>query len=232
VSQEPEPELEELLAEQQRYYRALAPAYAEEALVPLSGDQAAELERDLAVAFDAHFHGDVLELACGPGTWTAMLAQRAARVTAIDGAPEMLEVAARSTPGGNVRFERADLFSWRPARRYDAVFFGFFLSHVPDGRFEDFWAAVADALVPGGHVVFVDDAYRAPEELVYGTDSSVIMRHREGADGYRIVKMPHTSAGLAARLAELGWSFDMHDHGPFFWGLGTRTQSAHGAPAT
>jgi SAM-dependent methyltransferase len=225
LSQEREPELEELLAEQQRYYRARAPSYAEEALVPLGPEQASGLRRDLGAAFDAHFRGDVLELACGPGTWTAMLAQRAAAVTAIDGAPEMLELAAASTPAANVRFEQADLFKWRPARRYDAVFFGFFLSHVPDERFESFWALVRDALVPGGRVVFVDDAYRAPEELVYGPESSVIMRRREGANGYRVVKMAHTAAGLATRLSELGWSFEMRDHGPFFWGLGQRSPS-------
>jgi SAM-dependent methyltransferase len=223
VSDEPDPGLDGLLAEQQRYYRARAPTYAQEALVPLTGDEAAELQGDVGGALDAHFRGDVLELACGPGTWTAMLAERAARVTAIDGAPEMLEVAAAAVPAANVRFAQADLFSWRPDRRYDAVFFGFFLSHVPDERWQSFWEMVDDALAPAGHVVFVDDAYRAPEELVYGPESSVILRHREGADGYRIVKMPHTPAGLAARLQELGWSFAMRDHGPFFWGLGTRS---------
>jgi demethylmenaquinone methyltransferase/2-methoxy-6-polyprenyl-1,4-benzoquinol methylase len=225
VSHEPDPELDALLAEQQRYYRARAPTYWQEALAPLGSEQAAALRRDLGAAFDAHFGGDVLELACGPGTWTALLAQRAASVTAVDGAPEMLEMAAASAPGANVRFQQVDLFSWRPERRYDAVFFGFFLSHVPEERFASFWALVADALVPGGRVVFVDDAYRAPEELVYGPESSVIMRHRKGADGFRIVKMAHTSAGLAARLTELGWSFAIRDHGPFFWGLGQRSAS-------
>lgn len=222
MTERSEAELDELLAEQQRYYRARAPVYAEEALAPLGGESAAALRRDLGDAFDAHFGGDVLELACGPGTWTAMLAQRAATVTALDGAPEMLARAAASAPGDNVAFEQADLFRWRPTRRYDAVFFGFFLSHVPEQRLAGFWETVGDALEPGGHVVFVDDADRAPEELVYGADSPVIMRRRPNADGFRIVKMPHTSAGLRARLAQLGWSFAMRDHGPFFWGDGTR----------
>jgi hypothetical protein len=72
-------------------------------------------------------------------------------------------------------------------------------------------------------VVFVDDAYRAPEELIYGAESPFILRERERTGGgYRIVKMPHTSAGLTQRLAGLGWSFAMTDAGPFFWGVGTR----------
>jgi SAM-dependent methyltransferase len=115
-----------------------------------------------------------------------MIAQRAPSVTAVDGAPEMLEVAAASQPGANVRFEQVDLFSWRPERRYDAAFFGFFLSHVPEERFENFWELVGDALVPGGSVVFVDDAYRAPEEprpVLLGPGSALSVEVVAGAVG-------------------------------------------------
>ncbi|MGI8714113.1 MAG: class I SAM-dependent methyltransferase [Solirubrobacteraceae bacterium] len=223
-----------MLAEQQRYYRARAHRYLEEALVPLAAGEAGELQDDIGRVFNAHFRGDVLELACGPGTWTTMLAQRAAGVTAVDGAPEMLQAAAASAPGANVTFVQDDLFSWRPQRRYDAVFFGFWLSHVPDERFDGFWETVADALAPGGHVLFVDDAYRAPEELIYGADSPFILRERERPDtggGYRIVKVPHTPAGLQRRLAGLGWSFAMREAGPFFWGLGARTKGAQVSPS-
>jgi SAM-dependent methyltransferase len=222
LSAEPPPETDELLAEQQRYYRARAATYRQEALVPLGPADVERLAADLGRVFDAHFRGDVLELACGPGTWTAELARRAASVTAIDGAPEMLEVARASAPGANVGFAQANLFEWQPERHYDAVFFGFWLSHVPDERFDAFWATVEAALEPGGHVVFVDDAYREPEELVYGPDSPVIVRRRQDADGYRIVKMPHTPEGLQQRLAELGWTFAFDQVGPFFWAVGER----------
>jgi hypothetical protein len=33
-----------------------------------------------------------------------------------------------------VRFVQADLFAWKPDRRYDVAFFGFWLSHVPCDR--------------------------------------------------------------------------------------------------
>ena len=67
-----EGELDQLLAEQQRYYRQRAPRYLETGLVALSEAHGSGLERELGEAFDAHFGGDVLELACGPGTWTPM----------------------------------------------------------------------------------------------------------------------------------------------------------------
>jgi demethylmenaquinone methyltransferase/2-methoxy-6-polyprenyl-1,4-benzoquinol methylase len=151
-----------------------------------------------------------------------MLADRARTLTAVDGSTEMLALAARSAGREHVRFEHADLFGWQPARRYDAVFFGFWLSHVPEERFQGFWAKVADALNPGGHVVFVDDALRLDEELVYGADSDVVERVLSDGSRHRVVKMPHTPEGLQERLAALGWRFEMHDAAPFFWGVGRR----------
>ena len=105
---DPEHAMEQLLGEQLAYYRAVAPGYLRSAPVPLQGSEAVALRRDVGAAFDAHFRGDVLELACGPGTWTAMLADRARSLTAVDGAPEMLSLAAEVAPGANVRFVQSD----------------------------------------------------------------------------------------------------------------------------
>jgi hypothetical protein len=122
-----------------------------------------------------------------------------------------------------VRFVRADLFTWRPDRRYDVVFFGFWLSHVPLERFESFWALVADALAPGGRVFFADDAYRTAEELVEGESSSTIERRLNDGSRHRAVKVPHEPPELERRLAGLGWRITVRPtSGPFFWGAGTR----------
>jgi trans-aconitate methyltransferase len=86
----------------------------------------------------------VLELACGPGVWTGQLLRHAADVTAVDASPEMLAIAAARVGRERVSFIQADLFTWKPDRRYDVVFIGFWLSHVPAERFESFWSLVAD----------------------------------------------------------------------------------------
>ncbi len=41
-----------------------------------------------------------------------------------------------------------------PDRRYDAVFFAFWLSHVPLERFASFWSTVADCLTSNGPFVW------------------------------------------------------------------------------
>jgi SAM-dependent methyltransferase len=218
----PEADLDALLGEQQAYYRARAPTYLDGAL---QDDDAGQLEAELARAFDARCRGDVLELACGPGTWTGMLAEQARSVTAVDGAPEMLELARLATPAEKVRFVAADLFTWRPDRRYDAVFFGFWLSHVPDERWDGFWALVADCLAPGGWAVFTDDAYRTADELVYGEASSVIQRRLGDGSRHRIIKAVRTAPEVEARLRAEGWDMSVRQIGEFFWGAGRHQRS-------
>lgn len=206
-----------LLDEQIAYYRALAADYLDQGLDLPGGDELAE-------ALDAFRPaGRVLELACGPGVWTSQLLRHATDVTAVDASPEMLAIAAARVGSERVRFVQADLFTWKPDRRYDVVFAGFWISHVPAERFESFWSLVADCLEPGGRVFFADDAYRTPAELVEGAASSTIRRQIPDGTAYRLVKMPHQPADLERQLRQLGWDVKVTaTAGPFYWGAGSR----------
>jgi len=208
--------MDPLLAEQIAYYRAIAGEYEDHALP----DRGA---RELVEALDAFRPaGRVLELACGPGGWTERLLRHADSVTAVDAAPEMLARAKARVGEERVRFVQADLFGWRPDRRYDVVFFGFWLSHVPLDRFEWFWSLVADCLEPSGRVFFCDDGHRTPEELIEGEASSTIRRRLNDGTAYRAVKVPHRAADLEERLRMLGWRIAVTaTAGPFYWGAGT-----------
>lgn len=204
-----------LLAEQVAYYRAIANEYEDHAIAEPGADE-------LIPALDAFgASGHVLELACGPGSWTERLLERATSVTAVDASPEMLARAKARVGENRVRFIQADLFTWTPDRRYDVVFFGFWLSHVPLDRFEAFWAMIASCLEPMGRVFFVDDAYRTKDELIQGEASSTILRRLNDGTPYRAVKVPHAPADLEARLARLGWRIQVvPTAGPFYWGAG------------
>ena len=209
-----------LLDEQAAYYRATAEDYYDHYLDLPGG-------AELTGALDAFRPaGSVLELACGRGAWTSQLLRHATDVTAVDASPEMLAIAAARVGSQHVRFIQADLFAWEPDRRYDVVFFGFWLSHVPPGRFESFWALVADCLKPQGRVFFADDAYRAPGELVEGPSSPVIRRQLDDGTPYRLVKIPHQPASLQEQLKRIGWSITVTATAgpfPFYWGAGTRS---------
>jgi demethylmenaquinone methyltransferase/2-methoxy-6-polyprenyl-1,4-benzoquinol methylase len=116
-------------------------------------------------------------------------------------------------------YEIADLFAWTPRATFDAVFFSFWLSHVPDRLFDRFWSAVAQALKPGGRVFLIDSA---PDET-----SSARDHHRPDAGGvqqrklndgraFRVVKLFHDPAELAARLGRLGWHAEIRRTSAYF----------------
>jgi ubiquinone/menaquinone biosynthesis C-methylase UbiE len=206
-------DIDALITEQIAYYRAAAAEYSVEEIAA----------RDIATALDEFGpSGDVLELACGPGVWTRQLLRHAATLTAVDAAPEMLARARGRLGEGRIRFIEANLFEWTPEAKYDFVFFGFWLSHVPLDRFEAFWDLVRTCLKPDGRVFFVDDNDRTPEESVYGEASSAVQRRLKDGTAHRVVKIAHQPAELEERLRRLGWRIRITPlWGPFYYGAGT-----------
>lgn len=191
-----------LLAEQKAYYRAGAAEYDR----PYAEYEA--LQELLDAVDDLPIAGDVLELACGTGQWTPRLAARARSVTAVDAAAEVLALARARTASPSVQFLEADLFEWQPPRRYDTVFFAFWLSHVPPARLPGFWNTVAAALAPGGRAIFVDDgpAAAAYEEVLANQPTPAALRRLDDGSQYRIVKVFHDAQSLTEVLTALGWS--------------------------
>lgn len=99
----------------------------------------------------------VLELECGSGAFTAMLASRGAVVTAVDRSSRALQVAQRRAAGA--RFVRADVRGYVPeSSMYDRVLVAFVLHELaPDARTSVLTAA-RHALAPGGLVAILDFA--------------------------------------------------------------------------
>ncbi len=171
--------------------------------------------------------GDVLELAPGTGIWTEMLVRTAATVTAVDASAEMMEVNRAKVASERVTYLQADLFSWQPERTYDAVFFGFFISHVPLERLDGFLASVAAMLRPGGKVFFVD-GQREPSSTAVNhqlpaQDSQVMIRKLNDGRAFEIVKNFYDPTELAARCARAGLAVDVRETATYFlYGTGTR----------
>ncbi|MFD8078300.1 class I SAM-dependent methyltransferase [Streptomyces sp. NPDC059718] len=191
-----------LLAEQMAYYKAGAAEYDR----PYAEYE--DLQKLLAAVDDLPITGDVLELGCGTGQWTPRLAARARSVTAVDASPEVLALARARTTSPTVQFLEADLFGWQPPRRYDTVFFAFWLSHVPPTRLPDFWNTVATALAPGGKAIFIDDGPAAAdhEQVLANQPTPTALRQLDDGSQYRIVKVFHDARTLTDDLTVRGWS--------------------------
>ena len=204
-----------LLAEQLASYRAGAAEYDR----PYA--EHAELQALLTAVDDLPIAGDVLEPACGTGQWTRLLAARAHSVTAVDAAAEVLALARARTAAANVEFVQADLFAWQPPRRYDIVFFAFWLSHVPPARLPRFWNTVAESLGPGGRVICIDDgpAGAAAEDVVADHPVPAAVRRLDDGSEYRIVKVFHDARTLTSDLTALGWSVRIRPVAGHFIGI-------------
>lgn len=98
-----------------------------------------------------------LEFGCGTGLITLQLAPRLARVTAMDGSTEMLEVLRRKMGKaelGNVILREGSVPGGLPDARYDLVFSSMTLHHVEDT--EGLLRALFERLNPGGRIALAD----------------------------------------------------------------------------
>lgn len=210
-------EVSRAVAGQVAYYRARAPEYDEWWFRRGRYDRGPDIRRrwfaeaaEVQAALDAFApRGRVLELACGTGLWTERLLPHADALTAIDVSPEMIALNAARLGGGGARYVQADLFAWEPDGVYDVVFFSFWLSHVPPGRFDGFWKKVASALAPNGRV-FLVDSRREPEStaanhVLSAPDAPTQVRKLNDGRVFDVFKIYYEPQALSHRLAQLGW---------------------------
>jgi demethylmenaquinone methyltransferase/2-methoxy-6-polyprenyl-1,4-benzoquinol methylase len=237
---------DELIAAQIAYYRARATQYDDEpahADNDQSGPQYLSRLRNDVAELDAWLEADpptghVLEIAAGSGNRTGRLLPAADRVTAVDASLEMLELLAAKHP--EVERIEADIFSWEPPQRYDNIYFGYWISHVPAARWDSFWELVDRALVAGGRVWFMDNAhpYHANANDIGGrlelagerriepsAESEVRTRRLRDGSEWTLVKRFWWPEELAADLSRLGWAARVaHSDFAFLYGTAARAR--------
>lgn len=213
------------VVEQKRYYAERAPEYDDwwyrRGRYQLEPEALARWRADVAeaeAALEAFSPGGtVLELAAGTGIWTRKLVRLADRVVAVDANAETLDLNT-----ADAKLVRADVFEWEPAERFDLVFFSFWLSHVPEERFDEFWSLVRAALRPEGRVFLVDSG--AGDKAHTGTAQRDGEETRALSDGrtFRIVKRRWRPDELAERVGPLGFELDLRAsaNGHFLYGGG------------
>ncbi len=222
---------DELLRDQIAYYRARAGEYDQwwfrqgrydrgEAFNSQWHAETAEAE----AAFDAWLAQTrprrVLELACGTGLFTRRIAPHVEHLTAVDASDEVIAINRARVAAGNVDYVNADLFDWQPPGMYDAVFFSFWLSHVPESRFAAFWNGVGAALAPGGSAYLIDSAYDASstarDHPLPNRETGLVTRKLNDGREFRIVKVFWEPGALGAALTELGWTAEIGQTARYF----------------
>lgn len=140
------------------YYARRAAEYEDIYRKPERQADLARLRADIPPMFADR---DVLEVACGTGYWTELVAACARSVLATDVGEEVLAIA-RSKPNmpANVEFVTVDAMTLRDVSgAFDAAMVGFWWSHVRHEARAGFLDALCDRLSPGGLVVMVDNTF-------------------------------------------------------------------------
>src|SRR5919106_4408938 len=131
----------------EKYYALRAAEYESISDKPERQADLAQLRSGLPRLFDGE---RVLEIACGTGYWTPLIAAKAESMLATDYNEETLAIArSKRYPKGNVRFERADAYALPPwPHKFSACYAGFWWSHVPVRKLEEFLTGLHGRLQP------------------------------------------------------------------------------------
>ena len=172
----------------------------------------------------------VLELACGTGYWTEVIAAQAEHVTALDVNEEVLEIArTKRVPAGRVEFTKGSAYDIPGfGRRHDALFAGFWWSHVPLAKMDSFLEKASHAVAPGALIAFLDNRYvegsstplsRADEE-----GNTYQRRRLDDGSAHEVLKNFPAESELIRRasLAGSGVHVELLEH---YWLLSFRGRS-------
>ena len=163
----------------------------------------------------------VLELACGTGYWTEVFAPAAAQVTALDVNEEVLEIARSKPHAAPVEFVRGSAYEIPDfGRRHDALFAGFWWSHVPLERLDGFLADCLSAVAPGSLVAFLDNRYvegsSTPLARRDARGNAYQLRNLDDGSTHEVLKNFPSEGELIQRASRHGWGAHV-DLLPHFW---------------
>ncbi len=152
--------------------------------------------------------GEIVELAAGTGWWSPLLASKG-ELSLYDAAAAPLELARDRLVAHRLRAHLHIRDAWaEPDRQVDAVFTGFWLSHVPRDRLEAFLGVVRRWLKPGGTFAFIDSRFdpqsSAADHPTPADDLSV--RRLDDGREFTIVKVYYEPETLEGALRGAGFA--------------------------
>ena len=208
------------------YYAQRAAEYERIYAKPERQTDILRLRQLLGAMFNGHV---VLEVSCGTGYWTEVIAPGARSVVACDINEPVLDIArAKEWGSARVEFLRADSYALpQLTAPFSAGFSGFWWSHIPKEKISSFLFGFHDRLGKGSLVTFVDNRFvEGSSTAIWRTDSAGnSFQHRKLGDGsvHEILKNFPTEDELQAAVAELADSIEIIFL-EYYWLLSYRTK--------
>jgi demethylmenaquinone methyltransferase/2-methoxy-6-polyprenyl-1,4-benzoquinol methylase len=153
--------------------------------------------------------GEIVELAAGTGWWSALLAGKGS-LSLYDANELPLDHARDRLVAHGLRAHIHVRDAWaEPDRAVDALFCGFWLSHVPRARLAEFLALARRWLKPGGIFAFIDsrpDPHSGTVDQDVSPEAEVTARRLADGRVFRVVKVYWQPAELEAALRIAGFA--------------------------
>src|SRR4051812_47758188 len=184
----------------------------------LVGDEGSEFQREVIFPGVARLLAPmppgekVLDLACGQGAFSRMLAAKGARVTGVDAAAELIRLAReRSDPPIEYLIGDARKLDFLPAGQFSAVTCILAIQNID--KVPPVFEGVARVLAPGGKfiVVMMHPAFRGPKYTRWGWDETEGAQFRR-VDRYLLPRKEPIVTLRGKKPGEYPWSFHRPMH--------------------
>jgi SAM-dependent methyltransferase len=208
------------------YYRQRAREYERIYAKPERQSDLVRLRAIVGTALAGHH---VLELSCGTGYWTEVIAPVAKSVLACDISPEVLEIARGKSWGpARIEFLQADSYALPDfALPYSAAFAGFWWSHIQRSKRGEFLAGLHSRLERGARVVFIDNRFVAgsstPVSRVDEQGNTFQQRRLDDGSVHEVLKNFPSEDELRRTVADVASSTEV-TLTDYFWVLSYRTR--------
>jgi len=159
--------------------------------------QKSERQTDLAALrglFRQVFAGHrVLEIACGTGYWTQVVAETAKSITATDINEEVLQIARAKNYAGNVSFQKVDAFNLSFSNNsFTAGLAAAWWSHLRKAQIRNFLFQFHRLFSPGSIIVFMDNRFvpgsNTPISRTDAEGNTYQLRTLENGDEHEVLK--------------------------------------------
>jgi len=209
--------------ELRQYYNERAPVYEEGYHRDEEVFQAeiVQIKKEVQNLFESR---RVLEVACGTGVWTQVLAGVAEHVTATDISSAVLTEARRKKlDTRRVILIEADAYNLSSVSgSFDAGFAGFWFSHIPRDKIQEFLSEFHSRLGKNSFVFMVDNTFEEGRggRLIRkpGTLDTFKLRALPDGSEHKVLKNYYNESLLRTIFSQISRNLTLHE-GKWFWWL-------------
>ncbi len=210
------------------YYNSRAPEY-EQIYYRDVPDRRREIDIEAARLEGLATDKTVIDLACGSGYWTEILARKAKSVLAVDASQEMLDETAKKKFKAEVKLVQSDMFEAAIGQKFDLVSSGFWFSHQPKEELSQFYSLLKRLVKPNGLIWLIENNPPAESDI---NDSIRVDEHGNNFKGRKlddgtefVILKNYFSAAELHDLFAPHFKIESLIHNRYYWSLLLRLKS-------